>query len=417
MNRQRRPRQLRLPAFAAGAALAVTAVAACSSAAPAGSAAGPASSGPITIGMSLPMTGPVADVSKSGYQGYELWASQVNAAGGLLGRQVKLDMLDDGFDPSQTATDYTRLISQDHVNLLLGTFSSLLNAPASAVAARQGMLYVEPSGGSATLFTRGFTDLFFAQPGTTTSLPDQFVAWMASLPTSERPATAAYVTQDDPSASPAVAVFKAKLAALGVKTVYDQVYDPSTTNFDSIVSAMAQVRPQMIIQGAVADDGAQFVRSLQKRNYNPKILFQTNAPTDEAYPSAIGGAANADGVFTAQSWSATASYPGNAEFVMQYTKKYGVPPTEDAANSYTAGQVLEAAVKAVGSLNQTALAQWLHANTVSTIVGPLTWDKAGDPQGSLLLSQWQHGTLQVVAPAAAATTRTVLLTKPAWSNG
>jgi len=423
MNRQRRPRPLRLPVLAAGpvfavtTALAVTTVAACGSAASSGSAAGQASSGPITIGMSLPMTGPVADVSKSGYQGYELWATQVNADGGLLGRKVKLDMLDDGFDPNQTAADYTRLISQDHVNLLLGTFSSLLNAPASAIAARQGMLYVEPSGGAATLFTRGFTDLFFAQPGTTTSLPDQFVAWIASLPASQRPATAAYVTQDDPSASPAVAVFRTRLQALGVKTVYYQVYDPSTTNFDSIATSIAHDRPQMIIQGAVADDGAQFVRSLQKIDYNPKILFQTNAPTDEAYPSAIGGAASANGVFTAQSWSSTATYPGNQGFVQAYTKMFGAPPTEDAANSYTAGQVLQAAVKAVGSLDQQALANWLHSHTVSTIVGPLKWDKAGDPEGSLLLSQWQHGTLQIVAPASAATSTTVLLTKPAWGNG
>ena len=423
MNRQRRPRPLRLPVLAAGpvfavtTALAVTTVAACGSAASSGSAAGQASSGPITIGMSLPMTGPVADVSKPGYQGYELWASQVNAAGGLLGRQVRLDMLDDGFDPNQTAADYTRLISQDHVNLLLGTFSSLLNAPASAIAARQGMLYVEPSGGAATLFTRGFTNLFFAQPGTTTSLPDQFIAWIASLPASQRPATAAYVTQDDPSASPAVAVFRTRLQALGVKTVYYQVYDPSTTNFDSIATAIAHDRPQMIIQGAVADDGAQFVRSLQKIDYNPQILFQTNAPTDEAYPSAIGGAASANGVFTAQSWSSTATYPGNQGFVQAYTKMFGAPPTEDAANSYTAGQVLQAAVKAVGSLDQQALANWLHSHTVSTIVGPLKWDKAGDPEGSLLLSQWQHGTLQIVAPASAATSTTILLTKPAWGNG
>ena len=420
MNRQRRPRQLRLPVLVAGAAIAVTTMAACSSAGSAGSAgsSGPAAGqGPITIGMSLPMTGPVADVSKSGYQGYELWASQVNAAGGLLGRQVKLDMLDDGFDPNQTAADYTRLISQDHVNLLLGTFSSLLNAPASAIAARQGMLYVEPSGGAATLFTRGFSDLFFAQPGTTTSLPDQFVAWIASLPASERPTTAAYVTQDDPSASPAVAVFRTRLQALGVKTVYYQVYDPSTTNFDSIAAAIAADKPQMIIQGAVADDGAQFVRSLQKLSYNPKILFQTNAPTDESYPSAIGGAANADGVFTAQSWSATATYAGNQSFVQAYTKMFGAPPTEDAANSYTAGQVLQAAVKAVGSLNQAALASWLHGHTVASIVGPLKWDKAGDPEGSLLLSQWQHGTLQVVDPASAATTKTIVLGKPAWGNG
>jgi branched-chain amino acid transport system substrate-binding protein len=423
MNRQRRPRPLRLPVLAAGpvfavtTALTVTAVAACGSTSSSGSAAGQASSGPITIGMSLPMTGPVADVSKSGYQGYELWASQVNADGGLLGRKVKLDMLDDGFDPNQTAADYTRLISQDHVNLLLGTFSSLLNAPASAIAARQGMLYVEPSGGAATLFTRGFTDLFFAQPGTTTSLPDQFVAWIASLPASQRPATAAYVTQDDPSASPAVAVFRTRLQALGVKTVYYQVYDPSTTNFDSIATAIAHDRPQMIIQGAVADDGAQFVRSLQKIDYNPKILFQTNAPTDEAYPSAIGGTASANGVFTAQSWSSTATYPGNQGFVQAYTKMFGAPPTEDAANSYTAGQVLQAAVKAVGSLDQQALANWLHNHTVSTIVGPLKWDKAGDPEGSLLLSQWQNGTLQIVAPASAATSKTILLTKPAWGNG
>jgi ABC-type branched-subunit amino acid transport system substrate-binding protein len=428
MNRHRRPGHLRLPALptlpalpalAAVATVAVTTLAACSSPPSATSAAGSAApnSAPITIGMSLPMTGPVADVSKSGYQGYELWASQVNAAGGLLGRPVKLDMLDDGFDPNQTAADYTRLISQDHVNLLLGTFSSLLNAPASAVAARQGMLYVEPSGGAATLFTRGFTDLFFAQPGTTTSLPDQFTNWIASRPASERPSTAAYVTQDDPSASPAVAVFRTKLQALGVKTVYYQVYDPSTTNFDSIAAAIAHQNPQMIIQGAVADDGAQFVRSLQKLNFSPKILFQTNAPTDEAYPSAIGGASQANGVFTAQSWSATASYPGNQAFVSAYTKMFGAPPTEDAANSYTAGQVLAAAVKAVGRLDQAALATWLHGHTVATIVGPLKWDRTGDPEGTLLLSQWQNGTLQVVAPASAATTKTVLAAKPAWGNG
>jgi branched-chain amino acid transport system substrate-binding protein len=364
--------------------------------------------------MSLPMTGPVADVSKSGYRGYQLWASQVNAAGGLLGRQLKLTVLDNGFNPNQTGSDYTRLISQNHVDLLLGTFSSLLNAPASAIAARQGMLYVEPSGGSASLFTRGFTNLFFAQPGTTTSEPDQFVKLITSLPASQRPATAAYLTQDDPSASPAVTVFKARLAALGIRTVYDQTYGPSTTNFDTIASAVAHAQPQLIIQGALASDGAQFVRSLQKLNFSPKMMFQTQAPADQAYPSAIGGTGKAEGVFTALAWSAKAQYPGNASFVAAYTKKFGSPPTEDAANSYTAGQVLAAAVKAVGRIDQKALAAWLHTHTVSTIVGPLTWDKAGDPLGSLLLAQWQGGVLQIVAPKSAATTTHVVNPKPAW---
>ena len=376
--RRRHQRSIRYLAAASIAALAATA---CSSSASPGTTA---SSGPLTIGMSLPMTGPVADVSKSGLQGYQLWASQQNASGGLLGHQLKLDVLDDGFDPNQTATDYTRLISQDKVNLVLGTFSSLLNAPASAIAARQGMLYVEPSGGAASLFTRGFTNLFFAQPGTTTSEPDRFVAWIASLPPSQRPATAAYVTQDDPSASPAVAVFQTRLRALGVKTVYDQTYDPSTTNFDSIAASIAHARPQLVIQGAVADDGAAFVRSLEKINFSPRMLFQTNAPSDSAYPAAI-GRSNAEGVFTAEAWSPQA-------------------------------KVLAAALRAVGRVDQKALAAWLHTHTVSTIVGPLKWNSAGDPEGSLLLAQWQGGKLQIVAPKSAATTSHIVTVKPAWAS-
>jgi branched-chain amino acid transport system substrate-binding protein len=361
------------------------------------------------------MTGPVADVSKSGLQGYQLWAAQQNVKGGLLGRQIKLDVLDDGFDPNQAGADYTRLISQDHVDLLLGTFSSLLNAPASAIAARQGMLYVEPSGGSAALFARGFTDLFFAQPGTTTNLPDRFVEWLTSLPAGERPASAAYVTQDDPSASPAVAIFKTKLEALGIKTVYNETYDPSTTNFDTIASSIAHAGPDLVIQGAVADDGAQFVRSLEKLKFSPKILFQTNSPTDESYPTAI-GKSNVEGVFTAEAWSPKAKYAGNAEFVAAYTKKYGSAPTEDAANSYTAGQVLAAAVQAVGKIDQKALADWLHSHTVNTIVGPLKWDKTGVPEGSLLLAQWQSGNLQIIAPSSAATTKSVVNPKPSWTG-
>jgi branched-chain amino acid transport system substrate-binding protein len=381
------------------------------------SSSGAKTQAPLKIGMSLPLTGPVADVSKSGYEGYKLWASQVNSSGGILGRQVKLHVLDDGFEPNQNASNYTRLISQEKVDLLLGTFSSLLNAPASAVAARQGMLYVEPSGGAPTLFTRGFKNLFFAQPGTSSTLPDQFVAYIASLPAGERPKTAAYVTQDDPSASVAVDVFKKKLAAMGIKTLYDQTYDPSTSNFDPIAASIARKAPELVVQGAVAGDGAQFVRSLQKVSFNPKMLFQTNSPADETYAQAIGGKSNADGIFTALAWSPEAKYAGNAEFVAAYTKAYGHAPSEDAANSYTAGQVLAAALKAVGKVDHNALADWLHAHSVDTIVGPLKWDATGVPEGSLLLAQWQNGALKILAPKNAATTPTVVNPKPAWGRG
>jgi branched-chain amino acid transport system substrate-binding protein len=412
---QRRSKSVAMRRGVAAVAVATVAslvLAACSTS-KSGSSGG--TSGPLKIGMSLPLTGPVADVSKSGYEGYRLWASQVNASGGLLGRKVTLKVLDDGFQPAQSGSNYTRLITQDKVDLLLGTFSSLLNAPDSAIAARQGMLYIEPSGGAATLFTRGFKNLFFAQPATTTDLPTQFVDWVTSLPADQRPKTAAYVTQDDPSSSPAVAIFKTKLEKLGIRTVYNETYAPDESNFDTIAAAVAHAAPELVIHGAVATDGVQFVRSLEKLSFSPKILFQTKSPSDETYPGAI-GTKNAQAVFTAVAWSPQAKYPGNAEFVTAYTKMFGHAPSEDAANSYTAGQVLAAAVKAVGRIDQKALADWLHGHTVDTIVGPLKWDSTGVPQGTMLLAQWQNGTLQIVAPKAAATSQEVLTAKPAWAS-
>ncbi len=374
------------------------------------------SSTPIKIGMSLPLSGAVADVSKSGYDGYKEWADEVNASGGLLGRQVKLDVLDDGFDTNANVANYNRLISQDKVDLLLGTFSSLLNAPASAVAARQHMLYIEPSGGNPALFTRGFTNLFFAQPAAGNHLPDQFVAYIKSLPAKSRPKTAAYLQQDDPSVAAPLAIFQKDFEALGIKTVYSTTYSPSQSAFDNIASTVVAAKPEMIIQGAVTGDGVQFVRSLQKLQYTPKILFQTQSPSDTAYPAAIGGAKNTQAIFTADGWSSKAAYPGNAQFVKAYTKRFGSLPTEDAANSYTAGQVLAEAVKQVGSLNQAKLISWLHSHTVQTIVGPLKWDKTGVPEGSLLLSQWQNGSLQIVAPESASTSSKIIASKPKWQG-
>lgn len=370
----------------------------------------------VLIGASLPLSGPVADSSKPAYQGYKLWLDQLNKKGGLLKRTVELKVLDDGFDQNTVITNYNRLIAQDRVDLLLGTFSSKLNLPASAVAERNKMLYVEPSGGATEIFERGFEYLFFAQPSTSVDMPEQFVSWITSLPQKDRPKTAAYPTQDDPNTDVAIAAFREQLSALGVKTVYSEKYAPETVNFDTIANGIASTKPDLVVHGAVGADGAGLVKAFQKQQFSPSLLFQTNSPSlVETYPKAV-GARNTEGILTSVAWSPEANHAGNAEFVRAYTKKFGTPPTEDSANAYTAGQVLEAAVTAVGSLDQDKLADWLHTHTVSTIVGPLRWDKRGVPDGDLLLAQWQSGAFEIVAPAEQRTTRQFVNPKPAWSS-
>ncbi|MGH3475841.1 MAG: ABC transporter substrate-binding protein, partial [Nocardioidaceae bacterium] len=119
------------------------------------------SSEPITIGASLPLTGEFSQPGQAAKEGYEVWQEMINADGGLLGRDVELVIKDDASNQNTIVADYNALISQDQVDLLLGTFSSLLNLPASSVAERNQMLYVEPAGGSPEMFTRGYQFLFF----------------------------------------------------------------------------------------------------------------------------------------------------------------------------------------------------------------------------------------------------------------
>jgi len=157
---------------------------------------------PIKIGASLPLTGDFSEPGVAAKQGYEVWQEMVNKNGGLLGRQVKIVVKDDQSDQNTVVTDYNALIQQENVDLLLGTFSSLLNLPASAVAERNKMLYVEPAGGSPEMFSRGFKFLFFAQQATAPHQADLFVDWVKNLPDDQKPKTAAYVIADDPFGGP-----------------------------------------------------------------------------------------------------------------------------------------------------------------------------------------------------------------------
>ncbi|GFJ92919.1 amino acid ABC transporter substrate-binding protein [Phytohabitans rumicis] len=339
----------------------------------------------------------------------------VNAKGGMLGRQVELKITDDASNQDTVVADYTRLITQDKVDLLLGTFSSLLNYPASAVAEKNGMLYVEPAGGAPRMFERGFKYLIYAQPATAPKQADVMLDWVKSLPADQRPKTAAYPTQDDPFTRPVIETLQAGLEALGVKTVYSTVYPPDATNFQTIASALAAKKPDLVAQGAVFEDGVGLVRSLKQLNFSPKVLFQTSAPSNAGQYSDGVGLANTEGVFYTVSWNEKAKTPLNEEFVAAYAKAYnGETPAEDAADAFAAAQVLQAAVAAVGKIDQKALADWLHANSVETILGKLNWDATGAPQSQFLLAQWQGGKVEIVMPADRATTTTIIHPKPGW---
>ena len=137
--------------------LSVAAVAIAAGGSSSGSSTGHTTSGtkaPLMIGASLSLTGDFSADGQAYKKGYEFWAAQVNAKGGILGRKVQLKILNDNSSPTQVVTNYQTLISSDHVALTFGPFSSLLTAPAAAVAHRYGYAFVEGAGGATSVFAQ-----------------------------------------------------------------------------------------------------------------------------------------------------------------------------------------------------------------------------------------------------------------------
>ena len=381
-----------------------------------GESGGAEGEGPLRIGASLPLTGDLSQPGSAAKQGYEIWEQMINDGGGLLGRDVELVILDDASDQNTVVADYNRLISRENVDLLLGTFSSLLNLPASAVAERNRMVYVEPAGGAPEIFERGFKYLFFAQPATAPHQADIFIEYLKSLPPDQLPQSAAYPVQDDPFTVPVIDTIQSELEGMGVETVYSKLYPPETTNFDTIANAISAESPDLIAQGAIFEDGVGLIRSLQKAGYNPSVLFQTSAPSNSTQYSDAVGVENTEGVFYTVSWSPDADYPMNAEFVRAYDEEFGGEPPEDAADAFAAAQVLQTAVEEVGEIDQDAIADYLHENSVKTILGELSWDETGAPEQEFILAQWQSGAPEVVLPEEVATADRVIFPKPDWSR-
>src|ERR1019366_1556277 len=299
-----RPHRTRFLSLTAVTALAAMVVAACSSSGSGSSTGSSSSKAPITIGISLSLTGDFSVDGLAFQRGYELWASDVNSHGGLLGgRKVALTFLNDTSDPTAVATNYTKLISQNHVDLTFGPFSTLLTVPAAKVAARYGYAFPEGAGGGPSVFQLKLPNVFGVSPPVADQLVP-FANWVASLPASQRPKTAAYPMVNDPFADPMVQTAQGILQKAGVKTVYSKVYPAENPDYKAGADAVAATGAQMVVLGAVdVPTSAAFIQAFEQQHYNPKIFAATSGPDQgAAFTKAIGGANNATGIMVPGGW-------------------------------------------------------------------------------------------------------------------
>jgi branched-chain amino acid transport system substrate-binding protein len=373
---------------------------------------------PITIGVSVSLTGDFSGDGKALVQGYDLWAQDINKAGGLLGHKVTMKYVDDTSSTAQVVTNYQTLITQDKVALVFGPFSSLLTIPASTVTDRYGYAFPEPAGGGPAVFNRGLHSIFFVQPAAVEDNLVSYTKWLLSLPSGQKPKTAAYATQDDPFTQPQVDKAKALLEAGGVTTASYKVYPAETTDWSSLALTVIHANADVVILGTQEPDAVAFVKAFQQQHYNPKSLIETTGPDQGKDFADKVGAANTEGIMVPAGWTPAAKAYGNDKFVTDFVAKYGGDPggiSADAAEAYSVGQVVDQASKKANSIDNKALITALHSGTYNTVQGPMSFDSTGKPVGGVgvYIEQWQGGNPIFVYPTNVAAAKPEF-PKPNW---
>ena len=362
------------------------------------SATSSANATPITIGASLSLTGDFSADGQAFQKGYQLWAKDVNAAGGIDGRQVKLTFLNDASSPNQVVTNYQTLINTDHVNLTFGPFSSLLTGPASAVAARSGYAFIEGAGGAPSVFQTPQNQADHMVFDVSLPVADEimpFVNYIASLPASERPKTAAYPMADDPFADPPVQLAEQKLSALGVKTVYSNVFPAEPSSYTPQADNVAGKNPDVVILGSTdVPTVAAFMKAFETNHYTPKWFVAASGPDQgSAFISAV-GAGNADGIMVPNGWYPGYNNAASQKMVSEYIAQYGGSASgvnADVAEAYAVGQVAQQAITATGGTDNAKIIAYLHSGvTLNSVQGPVKFDSLGENGASAaFMFQWQ----------------------------
>jgi branched-chain amino acid transport system substrate-binding protein len=387
-----------------------------------GSGAGSGSgSSPITIGASLSLSGDFAADGQAFQRGYELWAADQNAKGGLLGHKVKLDIISDSSSASQVVSNYQKLIGSNKDGLVFGPFSTLLTVPSARIAARYGYAFVEGAGAGPAVFGQGLKNVFSVQIPVKDDIKN-FAQWVASLPSAKRPKTAAYATVDDPFTQPQIPVAQKILQGAGVKTVLSKVFPAEVTDFTPIASQVASTHADLVILGSVdVPTVSAFTHAFVQQHFEPKGFLATAGPDQGAQFVKAVGKGNENGIFVPGPWFGGVQKADSLAMVKKYIAKYGGTPSDvnaDVAEAYAVGQVVAQAVQATHSLDNKKIISYLHSGaTMDSVLGAVKFDSLGEnTAGKTLTFQWQKGKLVQTLPAGTPGVHPPVYPKPPWTG-
>jgi branched-chain amino acid transport system substrate-binding protein len=351
---------------------------------------------PIKIGFSMEETGGLAANGKPALLAFQIWAEDINAKGGLLGRPVELVHYDDQSSPANVPGIYTKLLDVDKVDLVVSSYATGLIAPAMPIVMQHDKVFLGLLGlGVNTQFQypRYFSMLPAGQNPKTAFTTGFFNIALAQNP---KPKTIAIVSADIEFAHNAADGARETAKAEGLSIVYDKTYPGNITDCAPVVRAIQASNPDIVLIASYITDSTCMTRAIKEIGYKPKIVGGAMVgPQATPIKQQLGPALNGFIVFDLWQPAKTMMYPGVADVLTKYQTR-----AKDAGSdplgyymvpvSYAEMQVLQQAIEATKSLDQDKLADYMRANTFHTVFGDIKFGKDGEWEKSrMLMVQFQ----------------------------
>ncbi len=336
----------------------------------------------IKIGFSVSLTGALASSGKANLLAKQIWAQEINAKGGLLGRPVELVFYDDQTNASSVPGIYAKLIDVDKVDLLMGHATNLIVAAMPQIMERKKLVMVLVALGSNEQFKY---PRFFQTASWGANVSNIAHAYFQVAKTiTPRPKTVALVGADAEFSNNVLAGAREVIKQNGFEIVYDRTYPPNTMDFSPIVRAIQARSPDLVFVASYPIDSVGLVRAaseigLKTQLFGGGMVGMQYATFMQQLSNKLDRVVNYH-LFVP---SEKLNFPGIESFLKKYQSR---APAEGADPlgfyqppfAYAAMQVLEQAVSATGSLNDEKLAEYIHKTSFPTIVGDIKFDKHGE---------------------------------------
>jgi len=360
----------------------------------------------VKIGASVSLSGNLARFGNMVKSGYELWADQVNAQGGIDvgGKKLPVEIIyyDDQSDNQTSAKLTEKLITEDKVQFLLGPFGSGPTFATTAIAEKYNIITMATLANATNIYDRGYQNVY-AVLAPATRIFSSFIDMLAAQ--SPKPTKVAIIYPNDnfPAAVAKGANDYAKQK--GFDVVYIEEYTKGVKDLSSTILKIKNSGAEVLMGSGYLEEAVLTVRQLNEQRVSLKAIGFTTGPELKDFTDNLGS--DADNIFGVSWWMPQMNYSdplfGSAsDYAELYTQRFGEGLSYQAAGASQGGLLLQMAIEKAGSLETDKVREALRSYRGSTFWGPTKWDSTGqNTAGATVTFQIQNGVIKTVWPPEA----------------